>query len=275
MHSEKKMEVSLPAFRKPVPKKGMYDNVNHIDFMLISYSLSDTKLARVTQHQLETHSTVKNGEQYIDEDTGESPDKNITQAHLHLFGRTKEGYSIAFDVTIFPCLILDVPENWCQYNARQQMEQMRMKYRIPSEVYQYELKRCHPTAGFYPDMKSKVPKIGSRPFLFVYCKSMRYLYSIRHFFVENTPLTVVEKQIPVALQFLNECKITPSGIVRVKRSALSEFTSKFSSCDLEYSALLRPMQNDTSKPFAPSPIDEIFPMVILSFDIGNIHTYIC
>jgi DNA polymerase delta subunit 1 len=191
-----------------------------------------------------------------------------------LFGIDRVGEPIALDVIYWMTLMVDIPATWSSSHVRQVMYQVTSKYRIPSTVYRYQVETYHPTAGFYPDLKSKIPIIGRRPFLAIRCKSAGYFYSFKHFF-ENNPvhihsrahqLVCLETSIPTCLRLLQRCNGSPSGILQVDKKYLQVSQEKFSHYTCEYTLRIHDFYNDPV-PIAFVPTDEIYPIRICSFDI--------
>lgn len=245
--------------------------------MLLDYTQQDTKLSGC-QSTYDVQSQCVNGDAFQDTtDVCVQQKKSQSCFHLILFGRTEMGSSVAFDVDFWPCLWVDVPVDWTPSMARLLVDKLKTTYRVPADVIRWDLRHCHPTAGFFPDRDSVEPKIGTRPFVVIWTSSMAYFYSVKHFFENQSVLipqvgptprqyTCFETNIPPILQFIDACKANPCSILKIKTSATRRPNRRFSHCDLEYACTVRPF-DDGDTPFEPVPSDDIYPVTVLSFDI--------
>jgi len=263
----------MEVFRKKVP---INEDSEFVQFMLLSYATSDTAIEEINKYCLEEQ--CMNGDLYEirkEDEVNYRPDKKTTDFHLVLFGRTVDGFSVAFDVNFWPCLVVDIPSNWTVNMAEKLYKVMLKQYKIPEGVSVWEMKNFHPTAGFYPDLTSSEPKIALRPFLVIWCKSIGYFYTMKHFFdnkyvelesCENRKYDCIEVGIPPVLQFIEACKSKPCAIMRVPRSHLKVSKRRFSHCDQEFHCSVRHYHGG-QVPFEFVDSDDIYPLVILSFDI--------
>ena len=254
-------------------RRGLAPTDEYLEFMLVSYATSDTVINGVAASDYDAASLCTNGDMYLkkeEDDPGHRADKKDTEFHLILFGRLRNGASVAFNINFWPCLVVDIPESYSKIQAQQLVNTMAERYRVPLTAFRSEVQWLHPTAGFYPDLKSAEPKIGTRPFILIWCKSMAYFYSIKHFFdkqvINGVKYECIETNIPAQLQFLQVCKSKPCAIMRVKSTCLIRPGRRFSHCDVEYACTVRSFHG-YAIPFEFREVDDIFPMVITSFDI--------
>ncbi len=269
----KKKSTTMDLFRKSLNE----DDSEFVQFMLLSYATSDTPVETITEYSMEEQ--CMNGDLYEIREEDESnyrADKKTTDFHLILFGRTIDGFSVAFDIKFWPCLVVDIPSTWTVSMAEKLYKEMLKQYKIPEGVSVWEMQKFHPTAGFYPDVTSSEPKIAVRPFLIIWCKSIGYFYTMKHFFdnkvveleaVGRRKYDCIEVGIPPVLQFIESCKSKPCAIMRVPRVNLQvSRRQKFSHCDLEYHCAVRHYHGGRI-PFEFVDSDDLYPVVILSFDI--------
>lgn len=251
------------TFRRTPPSDYMA-NRSHLQFQVLSYHSCDVTPEVVRNYQFEH--IIENGDLYR-QPAAEASLKNANY-WLQLYGRTREGYSVCLHVNYWPCLIVALPPGWNKGNAQE-----LMAYLKTGSVVSWDVKYWHRLAGFHPDMRSDTHGLAKFPFLHIWCRSLAYVRRIRNSFtyrkhtvsnVRDYQFEVWESDIPPVLQFIETCKAKPSGVIQIKASDIKTINGgRITHCDIEYECLFRHFYNQIES----IEVDELFPIVILSFDI--------
>ena len=191
-----------------------------------------------------------------------------------LFGKTEEGQSVLFDVDYWLTLVVQIPSVG---KGREFAERLRARLERCGSFggFKYAIRRFKPTAGFFPDLAVQPgdpPRIGTKPFLFVWVKNLRMYFIARKIAREALAngVHLVESSVPQTLRLLQQIGAEPGGIVQADTKEMVEKrTERYSNCDLEYRCFsLRPWPDSKPPPFRPCRgADRIFPLRIMSFDI--------
>ena len=251
-------------FRAPLTE----DHSPVVRFQLLAYSSSDHRLTPVR------YATAKldvNGDFYSA--TQEAPQRSDTTYVLHLFGRTQLGHSVAIHVQYCPSLMVCLPDHWTAMEVSSLMDHFNQQRRIPASCLSTEIVHYHRLAGFYPDLASSTPQLRKFPFLRITCRSQAYLQVVKNFFRYSTvtvadlvehAFLLIEQDIPPVLNLLNTCHGRPSAGIEIDKAQLRPLVNmRLTHCDLEFDCKVT---ND-SCPLRGIELDEVYPLVLLAFDI--------
>ena len=190
-----------------------------------------------------------------------------------LFGRTPEGLSVCLRVEHQPTMLLQLPEDWRDETYLDKMWRYIFQQKRNFKKYQFEhqLLFFKKTGGFFPDLEAKEPTLAKYPFLEITCPSMFALVQLRKFLTteehqidsrQTYSFQVVEKEIPPILKVLEKNGGKCSGVFEVPMRHLQLSTyQRTIHCDREY------VLGSCEFLRAVPDCDDIFPLVLLSFDI--------
>ena len=238
---------------------------------MLSYNCTDDKPKGVAKYDFNELTT--NGDFY----KATVATKEVAQKDcwVQLFGRTPEGYSIALHVDFWPSVMVCLPDHWSQREGQELhrkllRERQSLESRVESKVVLH-----HRLAGFYPDLESSTPKLAKFPFLQIACKSMSCFKTVSNYFkftkvsvadVSDHTFEVIEQDIPPVLELLEACRARPSAGLEISTRALHQ-GDRLTHCDLEYTCKVLPFCSFEQCPLKAVELDEVYPIVIMSFDI--------
>ena len=241
-----------------------------VRFQLLAYSSSDQRppSTDVTADELNY-----NGDLYTSNKKTEAVPCEEAKYWLHLYGRTPSGHSIAVHVDYSPSLMVCLPDGWGAEEASKLFNKLCQQRRIPSGFITRELVHYHRLGGFYPDLEASTPRLKKFPFLRISCRSLAYWKIITNFFrftkltiagVRDHLFPIIEQDIPPVLDLLNTCHGRPSDGLEIDSNRLKQLTkTRLTHCDLEFECRVTP----TDCPLRPVELTELYPLVVLSFDI--------
>jgi DNA polymerase delta subunit 1 len=192
---------------------------------------------------------------------------------LHLYGRTAEGFSIALHVDFWPSLMVCLPDKWNQSKGDELIRTLLRQRKIPADHIAATVVYHHRLSGFHPDLTASAPQLATFPFLRIRCRSLTCLQTIRKFFqftkvssggVQNHSFLVIEQDIPPVLELLEACHGRPSSGLAINKCHLHRVGRRLTHCDLEFECQLLP---GAECPIQAIELDELYPIVLLSFDI--------
>lgn len=260
--------LDLVCPRRKIPK-----NLEFIEFQLLSVQNIDSPPTPFSLEYNESNVTTNN-DFYTDNNAEKPPPWRISPFFgIMLFGRTSEGISLALRVQYKPTLLVQLPEIFFQPKQLDALWNyiFKTKRTIRQNDFSAKLVYFKKTGGFFPDTASKEPRLAQFPFWEVTCSSTLGLSQLRKFLTEEThsvddlkdhSFPTVEKEIPPILKLLYARGGKCSGIFRVPQNSLEPCTyQRTTHCDAEF--VLSNVQSLEALPQR----DEIFPVVILSFDI--------
>lgn len=245
-----------------------------VDVFFTSYETVDEPHLRVSATDINSPSNFVWRERYNDPEY--KPAKPSCQ--LYLFGRLRNGKSVAIEVKIWPRIVLEVLQPLRESEISEKVAEMLKRTKIDRGEMMWELQYRTPAAGFYLDSASETPRRGKKPYVVMWLKSQALFWKVKRDcdYRCKDVFEPTETNVPHITQFLLDCNAKPCSIIRIPAEKLVPSSAqRFSTCDLEFT-VKHTLPHQLKEVFQTIP-DENFvstiPIRILSFDIEVASDY--